>query len=123
MTCDYHIIEERKLVYCFIEGDPNPEEAVALAVQLSKTASGLGGNVIYDVCKIRVPLSIMPAYDFSTQLSSLIHATALSRTKFAFLYSPHGLDEHWMFLEMASQNRGLQLKVFTSENKALEWLS
>jgi hypothetical protein len=123
MTYDFHIIADSKIISCTLKGKLNSKDAVALALRLSKKASELVHNVLYDVRKIQALYSIMPAYEFSTQLSSMIVDPTLRRVKSAFLYSSGQFDEHWKFLETVSKNRGLQLMVFSKESEAMEWLS
>lgn len=123
MKYDTQIINEKKIVFCRLEGDPNIEEAVALAISLREKAAQLGFNVFYDARKMRVPESIMPAHDFSTKLSSLLGASILRAVKVAFLYEPSKYDSHWKFWEDVSMNRGLQFMGFTDEKEAMEWLA
>lgn len=114
---------EQKILYCTLEGDPVVEEAISLALSLRKRASQTGFNVFYDARKMSVPVSVMPAYEFSTKLSSLLSSTIERSVKVAFLYDPGGNDERWKFWENVSMNRGLLFKGFTDEVKALDWLS
>jgi hypothetical protein len=123
MKFDTQISEEKKIVRCTLEGAPDVKEAISLALSLRRKASELGFNVIYDARKMQVPASIMPAYDFSTQLSSKMDEPGLRRVKVAFLYDAGQFDYHWKFWETASMNRGLQFMGFTNESKAMEWLS
>lgn len=123
MQYETQTIEEKKIVYCTLKGEPNVQEAVSLALKLRKQAYELGFNVLYDAREMQVPASIMPAYDFSTQLSSKIDDPVLRRVKVAFLYDAGQFDDHWKFWETASVNRGLQFMGFTDESDAMEWLS
>ena len=123
MKYDTQIINEKKIVFCRLEGDPNIEEAVSLAISLRKKAAQLGFNVFYDARKVCVPESIMPAHDFSTKLSSLLGTSILRAVKVAFLYEPSKYDSHWKFWEDVSMNRGLQFMGFTDEKEAMEWLA
>ena len=123
MKHDVQILEEKCLVYCTLEGVPDVEKAVQLALSLRKQASDYGFNVLYDARKMEVPSSVMPAYKFSTQLSSSINDLALRQVKVAFLYDSGQFEEQWRFWETVSVNRGLQFKGFTDENDAIEWLS
>ena len=123
MKFDTQISEEKKIVRCTLEGVPDVKEAISLALSLRREASELGFNVIYDARKMQVPASIMPAYEFSTQLSSKMEDPSLRRVKVAFLYDAGKFDDHWKFWETVSVNRGLQFKGFTDERDAMEWLS
>jgi hypothetical protein len=122
MKYETQTIEENSIVYCTLEGEPDVQEAISLALSLRREASELGFNVLYDARKMQVPTSIMPAYDFSTKLSSTIDV-ALRRVKVAFLYDAGQFDDHWKFWENTSMNRGLQFKGFTDEKDAMQWLS
>jgi hypothetical protein len=106
-----------------LEGVPVVEEAISLALTLRKRASELGFNVLYDARKMSVPLSVMPAYDFSTKLSSLLSSSVERSVKVAFLYERGEKDDHWNFWETVSTNRGLMFKGFTEEEKAIDWLA
>ena len=123
MKYDTQIINEKKIVFCRLEGDPNIEEAVSLAISLREKAAQLGFNVFYDARKMCVPESIMPAHDFSTKLSALLGTSILRAVKVAFLYEPSKYDSHWKFWEDVSMNRGLQFMGFTDEKEAMEWLA
>ena len=123
MKYDTQTIEAKKIILCILEGKPDVQEAVALALSLRKKASEVGYNVLYDARKLQVPSSIMPAYDFSTKLSSMIDDPALRVVKVAFLYDAGQFDDHWKFWETASVNRGLQFRGFTDEGSAMNWLS
>lgn len=123
MKYETQTIDDKKIIHCTLEGKPDVQEAVALALSFRKKASELGYNVLYDVRELQVPSSIMPAYDFSTQLSSMIDGPALRRVKVAFLYDAGKFDEHWKFWETASVNRGLQFRGFTDESSSMDWLS
>lgn len=123
MKYDIQENSEKKILYCSLEGVPVIKEAISLALALRKKASESGFNVFYDARKMSVPTSVMPAYDFSTQLSSLLSSSVERSVKVAFLYEPGQKDEHWAFWENVSVNRGLQFQVFTEEEKALDWLS
>ncbi|TNF47698.1 MAG: hypothetical protein EP304_07315 [Deltaproteobacteria bacterium] len=123
MKYDTQIINEKKIVFCRLEGDPNIDEAVSLAISLREKAAQLGFNVFYDARKMCVPESVMPAHDFSTKLSSLLGTSILRAIKVAFLYEPSRFNSHWKFWEDVSMNRGLQFMGFTDEEEAMEWLS
>jgi hypothetical protein len=123
MKYETQIIEEKKIIYCTLKGEPNVQEAVSLALRLRREAYELSFNVLYDARQMQVPASIMPAYDFSTQLSSNIDDQRLRRVRVAFLYDAGQFDDHWRFWETVSINRGLQFKGFTDEGDAMEWLS
>jgi hypothetical protein len=123
MKYDTKINNEEKIIYCVLDGDPNVKEAISLALSLREKASELGFNVFYDARKMIVPKSIMPAYDFSTGLSSSIESPALRVVKVAFLYVASKYDERWKFWETVSVNRGLQFRGFTDEKEAMKWLS
>ena len=123
MKYDTKIINEKKIVYCSLMGDPDVEEAISLAMSLREKASQLGFNVLYDARKMSVPESIMPAHDFSTKLSAMLGASTLRAVKVAFLYEPSKYDFQWKFWEDASMSRGLQFKGFIDEKEAMEWLS
>jgi hypothetical protein len=123
MKVDTKIAEEEKIIRCTLEGVPDVQDAISLALSLRKKASELGFNVIYDARKMQVPASVMPAYEFSTQLSAKIEDPVLRRVKVAFLYNAGQFDQHWKFWETASINRGLQFKGFTDETDAIAWFS
>jgi hypothetical protein len=123
MKFDTEISEEKKVIRCTLEGVPVVKDAISLALILRRQASELGFNVLYDARKMHVPSSVMPAYEFSSQLSSKIDDPALRRVKVAFLYDAGKFDEHWKFWETASVNRGLQFQGFTSELDAMDWLA
>ncbi len=123
MKYDTQIVGEKNIVCCTLEGVPDIKEAISLALSLRRKASELGYNVFYDARKMQVPTSIMPAYEFSSQLSSRIDDPVLRRVKVAFLYDSGKFDDHWKFWETVSVNRGLQFMGFTNESKAMEWLS
>jgi hypothetical protein len=123
MKYDTQTNEEEKIIRCTLEGVPDVNEAISLALSLRRKASELRYNVFYDARKMHVPKSIMPAYEFSSQLSSKIDDPALRRIKVAFLYDAGQFDDHWKFWETASLNRGLQFLGFTNESKAMEWLN
>jgi hypothetical protein len=123
MKYDTQIRADKKIIHCVLEGVPDVKEAIVLALNLRKKASELGYNVFYDARKMKVPSSVMPAYDFSTQLSSKIDEPALRGVKVAFLYDAGQFDDHWRFWETASVNRGLLFMGFTNEDQAMEWLS
>jgi len=123
MKYDIQIDNDNKVVSCRLEGEPDVKEAISLARSLREKASELGFSVFYDARKMCVPKSIMPAYDFSTKLSSVLESSVHRAVKVAFLYEPGKNDEHWKFWENVSTNRGLQFKGFTDEKEAMEWLS
>lgn len=123
MKYDIEINNEKKIICCILEGTPNVKEAISLALRLREKAAELGFNVFYDARKMIVPESIMPAYDFSTELSSSIRLPAHRAVKVAFFYDSSKFDEHWKFWETASVNRGLLFNGFTDENEAMKWLS
>ena len=123
MKYDTQIVVEKNIIRCTLEGDPDVKDAIVLALSLRKKASELGYNVFYDARKMKVPSSVMPAYKFSSELSAKIDDPSLRRVKVAFLYDPGQFDDHWKFWETASLNRGLLFLGFTSEDKAMEWLS
>jgi hypothetical protein len=123
MKFDTEINEEKKVIRCTLEGVPDVKDAVSLALKLRRQASALGFNVIYDARKMQVPSSVMPAYEFSSKLSSEMDDPTLRRVKVAFLYDAGKFDDHWKFWETASVNRGLQFQGFTSEVAAMDWLA
>jgi len=123
MRYDSSVMEKKEIIYCHLEGEGNANEAVALVIHMSTKAAGLGYNVLYDAREMKIPSSIMPAYEFATKLSSKAVGSAPRRVKAAFLHCPGPSDSHWRFLETVCVNRGVQLMEFTVEHDALEWLS
>lgn len=130
MKNEVYIDNERKTICCTLEGELDIEKAIILSKDLRKKASELGFNVFYDARKLYVTDSILPAYDFTTKLSTILEklSTILEisshrAVRVAFLYEPGEYDEYWKFYEDVAVNRGLAIKIFTKKEEAMKWLA
>ena len=115
--------DERKFFYCTLEGELDIEESILLSKNLRSKASELGFNVFYDARELCEPNSIMPVYDFSTKLASILDIPAHRIVKVSFLKKSGFHDDLWNFYENVAVNRGLTIKIFTEEEEAIKWLS
>ena len=118
-----YIDNEAKIICCTLEGELDIEESISLSRDLRRQASELGFNVFYDAYKLCVSASIMPAYEFSIKLSSVIDISTHRTVRVAFLYKPGYDDEQWMLYEAVAVKRGFFVKIFTVKEEALKWLS
>jgi hypothetical protein len=123
MKHDFHLDNEIRSICCTLEGELDIEQSIRISKRLREKAVELGFNVLYDARKLQEPRSIMPVYDLTAKLSSIIDATVHRKVKVAFLYKSGDYDEFWQFYENAALSRGLIIKVFVCKEETIKWLS
>jgi len=129
MNNEVYLDHERKTIHCSLEGELDIESSILLSNDLRKKASELGFNIFYDARNLYVVYRTLPA-DFTTKLSTIIEKLSAllegpdQRTvRVAILYEQGKYDEYWRFYEAVAVNRGLTVKIFTSQEASLQWLS
>ena len=114
---------DAKIIFCTLKGELDIQESVELSRNLREKAAAKNYNIFYDARELSEPVSIVPVLNFTKDLSKILQISNHRNVKVAFLYEPGEYDEHWLFYENAAVNRGLQIKVFTEREVAVEWLS
>jgi len=129
MNNEVYIDNEKKTVFCTLDGELDVERAIDLSKDLRCKTAELGFNLFYDARKLYVTDHTLPD-DFTTKLSTLLQnlSTLLEISshrvvRVAFLYELGEYDEYWKFYENVAVNRGLAIKVFTNKEEAMEWLA
>lgn len=122
MNHQTRIDKENRIIFCLLEGELDLDEAILLSKKLREKAAELEFNVLYEASKLREPNSSMPVHDYTVKLSTILDATILRNVKVAFVYELGSYDEFWQFYEEAARERGLKIKVFVDEKKAIRYL-
>ena len=119
MSTNIRIIPAHDFIKAVPEGQLDFEESKkSLAEIASISAPAFDYEIILDTRKAQVKLSIADLWYLAAELSKL--GKPFSR-KTAVVCPPEGFD-HAGFLALCAQNRGVQVKAFTSFDDAIEWL-
>ncbi len=119
MSANIKVIPARDFIKAAPEGKIDLEKCkIALAEIASVSAPSFGYEIILDTRKAQVKLSIADLWYLAAELSKL--GKPFSR-KTAVVCPLEGFDNAG-FLALCAQNRGLQVKAFTTIDDAIEWL-
>ncbi len=119
MSTNIKIIPAHDFIKATPEGQLDLEKCkIALAGIASISAPTFDFEIILDTRKAQVNLSITDLWYLAAELSKL--GKPFTR-KTAIICPPEGFD-HAGFLALCAQNRGVQVKAFTSFDDAIEWL-
>lgn len=122
---EYVINEESDVgvLSCTLKGELDVQESIELSQRLREKAAAKKFNIFYDARDLREPINIVPVFNYTKELSTILQIPRHRNVKVAFLYEPGEYDEQWKFYEEAALKRGLQIKVFVEKTVAMEWLA
>ncbi|MGB8213286.1 MAG: hypothetical protein WCE68_06980 [Anaerolineales bacterium] len=119
MSTNIKIIHAHDFIRATPEGQLDLEKCkISLAEILSASAPATDYEIILDTRKAQVELSIADLWYLAEELSKL--GKPFFR-KTAIVCPLEGFDNAG-FLALCAQNRGVQVKAFTSFDDAIEWL-
>jgi len=119
MPTNIKIISAHEFIKAEPEGQLDLEKCkIALAEIADVSAPTFDYEIILDTRKAQVSLSIADLWYLAAELSKL--GKPFSR-KTAIVCPPQGFDNAG-FLALCAQNRGVQVKVLTSFDDAIDWL-
>ena len=119
MTANIKIIPAHEFIKAAPEGQLDLENCkIALTEIAAVSSATVDYEIILDTRKAQVNLSIADLWYLAAELSRL--GKPFSRK--TAVVCPLGGFDYAGFLALCAQNRGLQVKAFTSFDDAIEWL-
>ena len=120
---DYTITldHERCLVYVVAQGEFDFQSGGELSTDARKTAAEHQCNIVCDVRKSRAKVNLADWFFLPRRL--FVYKDWKTRSvKTAILVTAGKQESNYRFFENVTSNLGLWIKIFLSEEKALEWL-
>ncbi len=121
MPYQFDYQERPGYIFVHVTGERTQEAVIALARELSGLAISLGySRVLVDVREMMGWLQVMESnYIVTTEFQKL---RGLGLRRVAILDRQPPEPQRWFFFETVAQNRGLEIRVSTNLDSALEWL-
>jgi hypothetical protein len=119
MSTDIRIIHAQDFIKATPEGQLDFETSKQLCVKIASilTSSDIYGLIV-DIRKAQVEMSVTDLWYLATELSK--HSGDFSRR--TAVLCPHDQFDQAGFFALCAQNKGYQVKAFTSFEEAIEWL-
>jgi len=120
MSTNIRIIHAHDFIKVTPEGQFDFEESKKVLMEIaSAVAPMMDYEIILDTRKAQIGMSIADLWNLTTELSNL--RKAFSHNKIAVLCPLEQFDNAGFFA-LCAQNRGFQVRAFTSCEDAIEWL-
>jgi hypothetical protein len=119
MPTTIRIIHAHDFIQANPEGRLDLEASKTLLLELASASAGLGDHdVILDTRKTKSTLTAFDLWHLAREVA--IHRNFLGRKK--AVLCPRERFDHAEFFALCAQDRGLQVRAFTSYEEAMEWI-
>jgi hypothetical protein len=125
MTSNLKIIRLRELISFKMNGDLDFSKSKGKLQEIVNVNSAFANyNVLIDTRGAEVHLSLSQIFDIAKELAKIVHdGSPLGWVAKIAILCPFSDFEYAKFLELCSQNRGLNMQVFTDFEKMFSWIS
>jgi len=119
MPCSIRIIHAQDFIKATPEGTLDLENSKKLLVEIASGSSTLGDHeILLDTRKAQSALSANDLWSLAAELISF-HKVFSKKTA---VLCPLERFDHAAFFALCAQNKGFQVRAFTSFEDAMEWL-
>lgn len=120
MEFTFEIIDHNKTIVVITTGDLEAKEVADMDLKIRLIAKELKYKILFDCRLSKNRISITEAY-YWFSIYSDITQNELKKVHTAYLSNKEDW-EYYSFLETASNNQGIPIKVFLNENDVLNWI-